>query len=147
MPTYSETNFEDHIEERLNGSGYRSLSPADYDKYSCLIRGELLRFIQNTQLTKYKRLEREYGTETLEKLLVRIGAQIERRGTLDVVRKGVKDRGCNFNLTYFPPSSGMNPDHQRLYALNRFTLIRQLKYSQRNENRLTWHCSSTVCRW
>ena len=136
MPTYTETNFEDHVEERLNRSGYRSLTPSDYDKYSCLIPDELLQFIQNTQLTKYKRLEREYGAETPEKLLNRIGAQIERRGVLDVLRKGVKDRGCNFNLTYFRPSSGMNPDHQRLYALNRLALIRQLKYSQRNEKSL-----------
>ena len=62
--------------------------------------------------------------------------QIERRGVLDVLRKGVKDRGCNFNLTYFRPSSGMNPDHQRLHALNRFALVRQLKYSQQNEKSL-----------
>ena len=27
----------------------------------------------------------------------------------------------------------MNPDHGRLYAQNRFSLVRQLKYSQRNE--------------
>ena len=55
---------------------------------------------------------------------------------LDVLRKGVKDRGCEFKLTYFRPSSGMNPDHQRLYAQNRFSLIRQLHYSQRNEKSL-----------
>ena len=136
MPTYTEINFEDHIEERLNRSDYRSLTPSDYDKYACLIPDELLQFIQNTQLTKYKRLEREYGAETPEKLLYRIGVQIERRGVLDVLRKGVKDRGCSFDLTYFRPSSGMNPDHQRLYAMNRFALIRQLKYSQRNEKSL-----------
>ena len=59
--------------------------------------------------------------------------EIERRGVLDVLRKGVIDRGCRFNLTYFRPSSGMNPDHQKLYAQNRFSLVRQLKYSQRNE--------------
>ena len=55
---------------------------------------------------------------------------------LDVLRKGVKDRGCEFKLTYFRPSSGMNPDHQRLYAQNRFSLIRQLHYSQRDEKSL-----------
>ncbi|MDE0300808.1 MAG: type I restriction endonuclease [Candidatus Poribacteria bacterium] len=136
MPTYTETNFEDHIEERLNRSGYRSLSPADYDKHRCLIPDELLQFIQNTQATGYERLKREYGAETPERFLNRIGMQIERRGVLDVLRKGVKDRGCNFKLTYFRPSSDMNPDHRRLHALNRFTLIRQLKYSQRNEKSL-----------
>ena len=46
----------------------------------------------------------------------------------------MKDRGSAFKLTYFRPSSGMNPDHRRLYQTNRFTLIRQLKYSQKNEN-------------
>ena len=55
---------------------------------------------------------------------------------LDVLRKGVKDRGCDFKLTYFQPSSGMNPKHKELYAQNRFSLIRQLHYSQRNENSL-----------
>ena len=30
----------------------------------------------------------------------------------------------------------MNPDHQRLYKQNRFSLIRQLHYSQRNEKSL-----------
>ena len=136
MPTYTERYFEDHIEERLNRSGYRSLQSPDYDKYACLIPEELLKFIQNTQPTEYERLKREYGAATPDRLLNRIAMQIERRGVLDVLRKGVKDRGCNFNLTYFRPSSGMNPDHQRLHALNRFTLIRQLKYSQRNEKSL-----------
>ena len=112
MPTYTETNFEDHIEERLNQSVYDSLSPADYDKYLCLIPDELLRFIRDSQPEEYRKLEFQHGVQTPEKLLNRIAAQIERRGVLDVLRKGVKDRGCNFNLTYFRPSSGMNPDHQ-----------------------------------
>ncbi len=136
MRTYTETNFEDHIEERLNQSGYRSLQPADYDKYACLIPEELLRFIRDSQPEEYRKLEYQHGRQTPDKLLNRICTQIERRGVLDVLRKGVKDRGCNFRLTYFHPSSGMNPDHQRLHALNRFTLVRQLKYSQRNEKSL-----------
>ncbi|MDE0300805.1 MAG: hypothetical protein OXN17_19370 [Candidatus Poribacteria bacterium] len=49
MPTYTETNFEDHIEERLNKSGYRSLYSSDYDKSACLIPDELLRFIRDSQ--------------------------------------------------------------------------------------------------
>ncbi len=136
MRTYTETNFEDHIEERLNQSGYRSLPPSDYDKHRCLIPEELLAFIQNTQPTEYERLNREYDETTPDRLLNRIAMQIQRRGVLDVLRKGVKDRGCNFSLTYFRPSSGMNPDHGRLHALNRFTLVRQLKYSGRNEKSL-----------
>ena len=133
MPTYTEEDFEDHIEAHLNRSGYRSRRTVHYNKRLCLIHDETLRFIQETQPNEYQKLERQYEDETSIKLLNRIGKEIGRRGVLDVLRKGIKDRGCHFNLTYFRPSSGMNPDQGRLYAQNRFSLIRQLKYSQRNE--------------
>ena len=133
MPTYTEENFEDHIEAHLNRSGYRSRRTIHYNKRLCLIHDETLRFIQDTQPEVYQRLEIQYGSDTATKLLDRISKEIGRRGVLDVLRKGVKDRGCHFNLTYFRPSSSMNPDHQKLYAQNRFSLIRQLKYSEKNE--------------
>ncbi len=133
MPTYKEENFEEHIEAHLNRSGYRSREPARYDKDLCLIPNETLRFIQETQPTEYQKLERQYDGKTPTSLRNRVSKEIERRGVLDVLRKGVKDRGCYFDLTYFRPSSGMNPDHQHLYAQNRFSLVRQLKYSQKNE--------------
>ena len=133
MPTYDEEDFEDHIEAHLNQSGYRSRRTIHYNKRLCLIHDETVQFIKETQPDEYQKLERQHGTKTPGKLLDRVSKQIERRGVLDVLRKGVKDRGCHFNLTYFRPSSGMNPDHHRLYDKNRFSLIRQLKYSQQNE--------------
>ena len=66
MRTYTETNFEDHIEERLNQSGYRALQPADYDKYACLIPDELLRFIRDSQPDEYRKLEFQHGARTPE---------------------------------------------------------------------------------
>ncbi|MDE0426365.1 MAG: type I restriction endonuclease [Candidatus Poribacteria bacterium] len=136
MPTYTETDFEDHIEAHLNQSGYRSLQSTDYDRSRCLVPDETLQFIRDTQPKTYQKLERQYGPDTPLKLLDRVSKQIASRGVLDVLRKGVKDRGCDFNLTYFQPASGMNPDHQRLYAQNRFSLIRQLHYAQQNEKSL-----------
>ncbi len=133
MPTYKEADFEDHIEAHLNRSGYRSRQPALYNKDLCLIPNETLQFIRDTQPKEYQKLERQYKGKTQVSLLNRVNKEIERRGVLDVLRKGVKDRGCYFDLTYFRPSSGMNPTHQALYDQNRFSLIRQLKYSQRNE--------------
>ncbi len=136
MPTYTEENFEDHIEAHLIRSGYRSRQPVFYNKRLCLIHDETLEFIQDTQPEAYKRLQRQYGDETPVKLLNRVSKEIERRGVLDVLRNGVVDRGCYFDLTYFRPASGMNPDLQQRYAQNRFALIRQLKYSQKNEKSL-----------
>ncbi len=133
MPTYTEQNFEEHIEHHLNQSGYQSLQPANYDKSFCLIPDEVLQFIQVTQPEMHQRLERQYGARTPVKLLERVSRTVQNRGVLDVLRNGFKDRGCYFHLTYFQPASGMNPDHQWLYAQSRFSLIWQLKYSQKNE--------------
>ena len=136
MPTYTEQDFEDHIEGHLNQSDYKSLHSTDYDKFRCLVPNETLQFIQDTQPEEYQSLENQYGADTPQKLLDRVSREIGRRGVLDVLRRGIRDRGCHFHLTYFRPSSGMNPDHQRLYDHNRYSLIRQLHYSQRNEKSL-----------
>ena len=134
MPTYKEEDFEVHIEAHLNRSGYRSRQPVFYNKSLSLIPDETVDFIRDTQPEAYQKLERQYEKDTPVKLLNRVAKDIERRGTLDVLRNGVKDRGCYFDLAYFRPASGMNPDLGKRYAKNRFTLIRQLKYSENNES-------------
>ena len=136
MPNYTEERFEDHIEAHLNQSGYQSLPSSDYDKSVCLIPNEMLQFIKNTQPNAYQKLERQYGTDTPVRLCNRISKEVERRGVLDVLRNKVIDLSSYFDLTYILPSSGMNPDHQKRYAQNRFSLIRQLHYSRRNEKSL-----------
>jgi len=61
MQTYTEENFEDHIEKHLNRSGYRSAEPISYNKSLCLIPPEILQFIRDTQPKTYQKLERQYG--------------------------------------------------------------------------------------
>ena len=95
-----------------------------------------LQFIQDTQPKEYLKLKRQSDGEIPLKLLNRISREIEHRGVVDVFQKGVKDRGCHFHLTYFRPASGMNREHLRLHNLNRFSLIRQLHYSKKNEKSL-----------
>ncbi len=130
----TEKKFEDHIEHHLIQSGYDSIDSTLYDKSLCLISTKLLDFIKSTQEKTYQKLEQQYGTETDTKLLKRVSSEIESRGVIDVLRNGVKDRGCHFHLVYFEPKSGLNVEHQELFKQNQFTLIRQLKYSKQNEN-------------
>ncbi len=131
---YREIDFEAHIESQLLASGYVKRLPAEYDKDLCLIPAESLAFLQQTQPREWEKLEKQYGANTAAKLLERLAGEVSRRGTLDVLRKGVKDRGAKFQLAYFKPASGLNPEHEALYRGNRFSLVRQLKYSQKNEN-------------
>ena len=111
---YLEQNFEEHIEEHLVSSGYSSLDPSTYDKTLCIIPSDLIKFIQETQPKTLNKLELQYGSETENKLIKRVSSEIENRGVIDVLRNGVKDRGCDFHLVYFQPKSGLNPEHQDL---------------------------------
>ena len=135
-PSYLEQNFEDHIEEHLLNSKYHKKFSKDYDKDLCLIPAEVIRFIKSTQPKEYEKLTKQYQKSTPKKLFHRLSKEISRRGTLDVLRKGIKDKGAKFSLAFFKPSSGMNPEHKKLYSLNRFSIVRQLKYSKQNENSL-----------
>jgi type I restriction enzyme, R subunit len=71
-----------------------------------------------------------------EQFLKRLAAEIKWRGALDVLRNGVKDSGCSFQLAFFRPASGLNEETRRLYQANLFAVVRQLRYSEENENSL-----------
>ncbi len=116
--------------------GYRRRSPSDYDRTLCLIPRDVLDFIYATQPKEWEKLKGHYGEEAKGRFLKRLAREIETRGALDVLRKGIKDAGCRFELAYFRPSSGLNADLKKLYEGNLFTIVRQVRYSEKNENSL-----------
>ena len=132
----SERAFEEAIEEGLLKQGYRRVLPEAYDRSLCLIPDEVVSFLQATQIREWKRLSQHYGDRVRDNFLRRLASEIERRGVLDVLRKGVKDRGCKFHLAYFRPSSGLNEETQRLYEGNHFSVVRQLRYDEKGAKSL-----------
>lgn len=134
MSNPSEKRFETHIEQSLNQQGYSSIHFNEYDRTLCLIPKEVIGFVRKTQPKEWEKLELQYGDDTETKFIKRITDEIEKRGVVDVLRKGVKDRGANFNLVYFEPKSGLNKEHEELYKKNKFGIVRQLHYSLKNEN-------------
>ena len=143
----SERAFEDAIEAvllqgdsgddlEMQPGGYHKRRSEDYDRESCLLHGDVLGFLQATQPKEWEKLSQRYGTEVEDRFLERLATEIKRRGTLDVLRHGVKDMGCQFRLAYFRPASGLNKETRRLYKANLFSVVRQLRYSVKNENSL-----------
>ena len=135
-PTYLEQDFETHIEQHLLNSGYHKRLPSEYNKEQCLISEEVIKFIQTSQPKEYEKLQTHLGADTDSKLLYRLSGEIAKHGALHILRKGFKTRGCHFKMAFFRPASGMNPEAQVLYDQNRFSIVRQLKYSKKNENSL-----------
>jgi type I restriction enzyme R subunit len=113
---------------------YRKRNPEDYSRSLCLDSEPLFDFILATQAQTWNNLKEQHGSQAKERFLKRLTKKIEERGTLDVLHKGVTDLGCHFSLAYFKPETTLNEEHQRLYKANIFTIIRQVKYSLKNEN-------------
>jgi type I restriction enzyme R subunit len=109
--------------------GYARRRPEDYDRALCLIPREVVDFVLATQPNEWERLKQHHGAEVKDRFLKRLSSEIGRRGTLDVLRNGIKDSGCKFRLAYFRPASGLNEELQRLHAANLFAVVRQLHYS------------------
>ena len=130
----TEKKFEEHIEDHLKNAGYSTSHFSEYDRNLGLIRDHVIDFIKRTQPEEWGRLQEIYDVDTENKILLRISSEISKRGIIDVLRHQVVDRGVYLNLCYFEPKSDLNPDHLKLYQSNQFSVVRQLHYSNQNEN-------------
>jgi type I restriction enzyme R subunit len=134
-----EIHFEEHIVNYLTKFAqpefpeYTEKDNSCYDKDLCLIPEDLIGFIEDTQSEKIVALYSQYANETHQKILEHVSNEVKKRKTLDVIREGVKDRGQKLDLVYFKPNHSKTPEHMEGYLKNRLTIIRQLKYSKKNE--------------
>lgn len=133
-----EIHVEEHIVKYLvTNGGFHEVAASAYDKELCLIPSEAIAFIQETQPEKYILLkEEQYGNKVDEKIVTNIAKTYKdsKDKTLDLLRNKVKDRGVQFDMVYFQPANDKSPEHQEWYKKNRLAVVRQLKYSNRNNN-------------
>ena len=132
---YCEKAFEDAIEAYLlEHGGYVKGNPTDFNRELALDLAHLFTFIAATQGKVWDNLRTHHGANLETAFLGVLVKNLTERGTLDVLRNGVKFYGKLIRLAYFKPASGLNPDTQALYARNRLVVTRQVKYSTKNEN-------------
>ena len=128
---------EDIVKYLVEQGGFHEVSPTAYDKDLCLIPSEVISFIQETQADKYNLLKLDqYGDKIDEKIVANITKTYKdsKDKTLDLLRNKVKDRGISFDMVYWQPANNKTPEHELNYKQNRLAVVRQLKYSKRNEN-------------
>jgi type I restriction enzyme R subunit len=113
--------------------GYYKRRPEEYDRGLCLISRDVVDFIYATQPKEWQKLTQHHGADVKERFLKRLSTEIGKRGALDVLRHGIKDSGCKFQLAFFRPSSGLNEALKKLYEANLFSVVRQLHYSEKND--------------
>lgn len=136
----SERMFESEIEYCLTHLGKKSEryikgDSRDFDRSLALDGKMLIAFVQDTQLDKWQAIVRRHGAEdAAQNLLQRVGIELDKRGTIDCLRKGINDIGVEVRLAYWKPGSHMNKSALALYEKNRLSITRQVKYASSSEH-------------
>lgn len=111
------------------GVGWLPGDPADYDREYCVDLVQLTAFLRATQPKVADALDLDHDSPTRRRFLARLQGEVSKRGVVDVLRNGVQHGPHHIELFYGTPSPG-NAQARALYAQNRFTVTRQLRYSR-----------------
>lgn len=137
--SYTERRFEDAVEAHLLTAGWTPGAVANYDRKLALDTVELFAFIGTTQAETWATLLVRYGGDPniAQREFARLLAdELDHRGTVDVLRRGVKVKGLTVRLAYFAPAHTLTEATIAAYAANRLTVTRQLPYSPDHHNTL-----------
>src|SRR5918999_6440704 len=127
----TERKFEGAIEAwLLEHGGYARGDPRAFDRQLGLDPADALAFVEATQPDEWRELAPRHGggQAARENFLKRLAVELDERGTVDVLRHGVKDLGIEIRLAYFKPAHGLTPELVASYDANRLVLVRQLAY-------------------
>jgi type I restriction enzyme R subunit len=112
-----------------SGTGWLLGNPHDYDREYAVDLAYLRTFLAATQPEVAEALGLEQDTPVRRKFLARLQGEIAKRGVINVLRLGLKHEKYDVTLFYGTPSPG-NAKAAALFAENRFSVTRQLRYSR-----------------
>jgi type I restriction enzyme R subunit len=140
MSVHNEKPFETEICEHLGANGwfYGDGDAEQYDRGRALFPADVLAWVQATQPEAFDALTKNHGAKAVDTLLDRLRAQLDQRGTLDVLRHGIELLGvrASIKLAEFKPALAINPEILARYGQNRLRVVRQVRYSLHNENNI-----------
>lgn len=121
-------------EGSYGGTGWITGKAEDYNREHAIDLVQLRSFLHATQPVTAKALELDEDSPIRRRFLVRLQGEIAKNGVIYVLRHGLQHEKHSVDLFYGTPSLG-NERAALLFAANRFSVSRQLKYS-RDESQL-----------
>ena len=132
----SEKGFQQDFIDYLVGTGYVKRTTDDYDVVTCLDVELVLKFIHTTQPKAWKKFARVNKTNPEAKFISSLMRQINKKGTISVLRDGFRDI-AKFNLFYPRPYNNLNPELKAKFNENIFSVVDELEYENKEKgNRL-----------
>ncbi len=129
-----EEGLETLIFDAMTSFGWIAGKNSDYDREYAVDLPQLAAFLVATQEQTAAALQLDTDGPERRKFLAHLQGEITRRGTIDVMRKGIKFGKFSIDLFYGTPS----PENLKAvvrHAANRFSITRQLHYSREQSKR------------
>ena len=116
------------------GVGWSPGNHHDYNREYCVDLVQLRTFLHATQPDTAPALRLDEDCPTRRKFLARLQGEITKRGTIDVLRNGIKHGPHDLDLFHGTPSAH-NETARRRFRQNQFSVTRQLRYSRDDAQR------------
>ncbi|MCL3861737.1 type I restriction endonuclease subunit R [Actinotalea sp. K2] len=108
--------------------------PGDYDRAHAVDLTQLTAFLEATQPSTAEALDLGQDSTTRRAFLARLQGEVTKHGGVAALRNGIQHGPHTVDLYYPTPTPGNTRAADR-FALNRFTITRQLRYSPTDTGR------------
>ncbi|MBN2702963.1 MAG: type I restriction endonuclease subunit R [Pontiellaceae bacterium] len=134
MQDAREKIFQQDIINHLVSHGWSLGESSEYDQKHALYTDDLVGYLSETQPDQWAKFSAINPKGVQDALLRSVARQLDKKGTLHVLRNVIKDRGAKFRLCQFKPDHDLNPDTMLRYRANRLRVVPELNYSATDYN-------------
>lgn len=129
MADSRERFFQNDIIKSLSEQGWLVGSASEYDKAHALYPEDLIGYFKDAWPERWDKFCKSNPQNPEQVFVKKTVRELEKKGTLDVLRHGFKVPGVKIDLCSFKPDHSMNPDTERRYAANRLRVVEEVSYS------------------
>jgi type I restriction enzyme R subunit len=129
MADSKEAQFQQDIIDAMASGGWKVGTASGYDRTSALYTEDLIGYVKEAWPERWEKFCKANPQASEQVFVQKVVRELERAGTLDVLRHGFKVPGVSFDLCSFQPDHGMNPEALTRYRANRLRVVPEVSYS------------------
>ncbi len=125
------------IEKLVQNQDYIQRHTNNFDRKIAVDKELVIKFVKESQKDEWQKMEKYYSTSSYEEFFKQLEKALKQRGTLDVLRQGIKlIPGIKFSLCFFKPASNLTEQLSKDFQQNILSVVDELRYSARNNNKI-----------
>ena len=129
MADSREAQFQQDIVDAMASDGWLVGQAGGYDRANALYPEDMLGFFQEAHPDRWEKFRKNNPQNPEVAFIKAVVRELERHGTLEMLRHGFKVPGVKVELCSFRPDHGMNPEALARYRANRLRVVPEVSYS------------------